>query len=176
MHPEVILRVLLFGGTLLLCSEPFSLFARLFTPSRTFRTLKRALLKIKRKLSQRTLQANRANALRSTGPKSNNGKSVSRMNALKHGIFSRTAMKSTSASYESADATPSVESVLKEELRGELRLVRNRLERLVAFEQNCAKDPDLLERNARLIGRYDRMLTRQLHKHVRECANLETGN
>ena len=84
-------------------------------------------------------------------------------------------MKGTSASYESADATSSVESVFKEELRGELRWLRNRLERLVAFEQNCAKDPDLLERNARLIGRYDRMLTRQLHKHVRECANLETG-
>jgi hypothetical protein len=133
-------------------------------------------LKIKRKLSQRALQANRANALRSTGPKSENGKSISRINALKHGVFSRIAVKSTSASYESADSTFSVESVLKGKLRSELRLVWNRLERLIAFEQNCAKDPDLLERNARLIGRYDRMLTRQLHKHVRECANLETGN
>jgi hypothetical protein len=37
---------------------------------------------------QRT--ANRANAKKSTGPKSENGKSVSRMNALKHGLTAKT--------------------------------------------------------------------------------------
>jgi hypothetical protein len=40
-------------------------------------------------LSTRALDARRANALKSTGPRTTKGKSYSRLNALKHGFFSR---------------------------------------------------------------------------------------
>lgn len=39
--------------------------------------------------SEKQIAANRRNALRSTGPKTAEGRAVSRMNALKHGILSR---------------------------------------------------------------------------------------
>jgi hypothetical protein len=40
--------------------------------------------------SEKQVQANRANAKRSTGPKSGNGKSISRMNACRHGLTAET--------------------------------------------------------------------------------------
>ena len=40
-------------------------------------------------VSQRQLEANRANAKRSTGPKSASGKARSRLNAVTHGLTSR---------------------------------------------------------------------------------------
>ena len=41
----------------------------------------------KRPVSPRKLEANRRNALKSTGPKTPTGKAYSRRNALKHGLF-----------------------------------------------------------------------------------------
>ena len=49
----------------------------------------RELLRNKRPISERKLQANRANAKHSTGPRTEAGKAVARRNALKHGILSR---------------------------------------------------------------------------------------
>jgi hypothetical protein len=40
------------------------------------------------KVSQRKIEANRRNALRSTGPKTDRGKSIVSRNALKHGLLS----------------------------------------------------------------------------------------
>jgi hypothetical protein len=42
----------------------------------------------KKTMSEKQLRANRANALKSTGPRTEQGRAVSRWNALKHGIFS----------------------------------------------------------------------------------------
>jgi hypothetical protein len=44
--------------------------------------------RVKRPISERKLQANRANAKHSTGPRTDAGKAASRWNALKHGILS----------------------------------------------------------------------------------------
>lgn len=42
--------------------------------------------------TERQIQANKLNALRSTGPITTEGKSVSRLNALKHGISAKTVL------------------------------------------------------------------------------------
>ena len=39
-------------------------------------------------ISQRKLEANRRNALKSTGPRTEAGKRICSMNAVKHGLFS----------------------------------------------------------------------------------------
>src|ERR1700676_2414808 len=49
---------------------------------------KKAKMETKRPISTCKLQANRNNAKRSTGPRSERGKAASRRNALKHGILS----------------------------------------------------------------------------------------
>jgi hypothetical protein len=43
----------------------------------------------KKALTERAMAANRENAKRSTGPKTDSGKSHSRLNAIKHGLLSR---------------------------------------------------------------------------------------
>ncbi|MBV9281527.1 MAG: hypothetical protein JOZ41_15720, partial [Chloroflexi bacterium] len=42
--------------------------------------------------SEKQIQANRRNALHSTGPRSEQGKTASRRNALKHGVFAHQAL------------------------------------------------------------------------------------
>lgn len=41
------------------------------------------------------------------------------------------------------------------------------------FESECAQRLNGLEQNARLICRYERMLTRKLHAYIRESAGLK---
>ena len=54
-----------------------------------------------KRVSERQLAANRANALRSTGPKSPEGKAASARNALKHGILSKAVIPPALEKYES---------------------------------------------------------------------------
>ena len=44
------------------------------------------------KISERKRAANRANAQKSTGPRTGRGKSISRFNAVRHGLLSRQAL------------------------------------------------------------------------------------
>ena len=48
-------------------------------------------------ISERKLKANRANALRSTGPKTERGKNNSRYNAARHGILGRSLLLQSGA-------------------------------------------------------------------------------
>jgi hypothetical protein len=136
---------------------------------------KKAKMETKRPISTRKLQANRNNAKRSTGPKSERGKAFSRRNALKHGILS--------CSVDFPDGTAAADSSLlqlsgshsSEMLRAEsteIGSIWGKLARVVAFERECAEHPGGLERNAHLICRYERTLTRQLHARIRECAGI----
>ena len=132
----------------------------------------------KRPISERKVVANRANAKRSTGPKTEAGKAASRRNALKHGILS--------CCVDLPLATPGFDlgslklngSLVSEVLGKDLALqeinrIWGKLARVVVFEKDCTQRPDGLERNGRLICRYERMLTRQVHSRIRECAGFQ---
>lgn len=129
----------------------------------------------KRPISERKLLANRANAQRSTGPRTESGKEASRRNALKHGILSRSldlpsaitgvdvsALKLGSPPDAGTDSAPR-----------QISRIWDKLARVVMFEKECSQRPAGLEQNVRLICRYERMLTRQLHAQIRECAGLD---
>lgn len=129
---------------------------------------------MKRPISERKLQANRANAKRSTGPRTEAGRAASRRNALKHGILSRAVgldLGSLEFNGSLASEVLGTRSALQE-----INCIWGKLKRVVVFEKDCAHHPDGLERNGRLIYRYERMLTRQLHARIRECAGLESAN
>ncbi|MGA3041735.1 MAG: hypothetical protein ABSF54_13190 [Bryobacteraceae bacterium] len=44
--------------------------------------------------TKRQIAANRRNALKSTGPRSENGKAISRFNALRHGLYAKSGVRS----------------------------------------------------------------------------------
>ena len=133
---------------------------------------------IRQPISERKLQANRANAKRSTGPRTEAGKAVSSRNALKHGILScsldlgpanSVANFSSSMLEESlVPHVPATDAALQEIIR-----IWDRLARVLLFEQDCAQCLDGLAQNARLICRYERMLTGKLHAYIREHAGLK---
>lgn len=136
---------------------------------------KHEVLPVKHPVSGRKLQANRANAKRSTGPRTEAGKAVSRRNALKHGILSRTL--------DPPSAIPNIDvAALKRggALAGvtgsatqQISRIWDKLARVVRFEKECSQRTAGLEQNARLIYRYERTLARQLHAQIRECAGLD---
>jgi hypothetical protein len=132
---------------------------------------------IKQPISERKLQANRANAKRSTGPRTEAGKAASRKNALKHGILSRVV--------DLPSAVPEVdlcslelsrpvlpEVLVRDAAIKEISRIWGKLVRVVVFERDSIQHPDGLEQNGRLIDRYERMLTRQLHACIREQVDL----
>ena len=129
-------------------------------------------LRAKRPISERKLRANRANAQRSTGPRTAAGKATSSGNALKHGILSR-SLDSQFATFRGsfASGVSATGSALQE-----IDRLWRRLARVLTFENECAQSADGLERNARIIVRYERMLTRQLHLHIHECAGLKDSD
>jgi len=135
-------------------------------------------METKRPISARKLQANRNNAKRSTGPRSERGKAASRKNALKHGILSYFV--------DFPHGTPAADSSLlnlselySSRMLGadstEIGRIWGKLARVVAFERDCAERSGGLQRTARLIYRYERMLMRQLHALIRECAGVSDG-
>jgi hypothetical protein len=135
---------------------------------------------IKRPISERKLLANRANAKRSTGPRTEAGKAASRRNALKHGILSR-AVDLPSALPGELFLLERSRTVLPEVLGRdaaikEIGCIWGKLARVVVFERDCIERPDGLEQNGRLISRYERMLTRELHARIREQADLAGKN
>jgi hypothetical protein len=138
-------------------------------------------LSMKRPISERKLQANRANAKRSTGPRSEAGKAASCRNALKHGILSRAVdlpLETPGPDLRSLKENGSIVSEVlgRDSALREISRIWGRLTRVVVFEKDCAHHPNALECNGRLICRYERMLTRQLHARIRECAGLESAN
>jgi flagellar biosynthesis/type III secretory pathway protein FliH len=76
--------------------------------------------------TQKQLQANRANARRSTGPKTETGKAVSRLNAVKHGLTAKTLI----IAGESADDFDELRAKLVQELNPQSTLECELVEQL----------------------------------------------
>ena len=87
-------------------------------------------------MSRKQLEANRANAKRSTGPKSDAGKTRSRMNALKHGFSTQ-------------------EKVLEGEDADQFDALRAQLE--AEFDPNSVIERELVDRLAVLLWRLRRV-------------------
>ena len=95
--------------------------------------------------SYRQIQANRRNALRSTGPKTESGKQVSRCNALRHGLTAETII----CSLEDADdykafeagitADYDAQSAVERELVLQLASILWRLRRATAWKPDCLR-------------------------------------
>jgi hypothetical protein len=86
-------------------------------------------------ISERKREANRKNALRSTGPKTPRGKSVSRLNSLKHGLLARALPIRNLPIFELGDEKH-LEEILSDlylELRPEGRIEEMLVERIA----NC---------------------------------------
>jgi len=93
-------------------------------------------------LSDRAREANRANAAKSTGPKTEEGKAKSSANALQHGVFAHAAFlpgedPQAFAAMErllTEDYAPA--TVIEEFLLGRLASIQWKLERLMSAEQD----------------------------------------
>ena len=135
-------------------------------------------MKGKSSISERKLQANRANAKRSTGPRTEAGKAVSRRNALKHGILS-----------QAIDLPPRITRADQHLLRaaglfksGSLPIdsrasdvahILEKMIRVLALEKDCMQCPDGLKQKGKLLHRYERMLSAKLHTQICILTGLE---
>lgn len=134
---------------------------------------------VKRPISERKLQANRANAKRSTGPRTESGKAASRRNALKHGILSLSIElppKTPRLDLHSlkGDRSPVFKSLLTDSASRDINRIWERMARVLVFERECMQRPDGLKQNARLIHRYECMLSRKLHGRIYELGEFST--
>jgi hypothetical protein len=68
-------------------------------------------------VSEERLAANRANAQRSTGPKTREGRAASRMNALKHGLLSQEVLICSPHRYESEEELFALHDRFRDELQ-----------------------------------------------------------
>src|SRR5215472_6837953 len=120
--------------------------------------------------TERQKAANRANARRSTGPKTPKGKAAVRLNAIRHGLLARDEVKSYKKSVFS-DAPLGI--VIRDEAShseatealAEAESERDRDEVLLgcAFEAD-AKDGDAIAKLARYETRHERSLFRNLNE------------
>ena len=139
-------------------------------------------------ISEKRLQANRANAKRSTGPKTAAGKAVVRRNALKHGLLSRTIslLPNEVGTFNSIrlnmKKSQPPETIEDGQTLEEIAWIWCKLEKVMELEiQSNVDRPQGATAAPRLIHRYESSLSQQLHARIRQNAkcwqerNRETG-
>jgi hypothetical protein len=135
-------------------------------------------LPVKRLISERKLRANRANAKRSTGPRTEAGKAVSRRNSLKHGIRSRAidlapVVTNAEQSLSKMVGLLTPGSVKTNSAMSSIASLWEKMTRVLEVEKDRMQQPGGLDQHGRLLHRYERMLTNQLHARIRELRGLE---
>ena len=140
-------------------------------------------METRRPISEKKLQANRANAKRSTGPRTPAGKAAVRANALKHGVRSGSlsvlpdeGLKQWNDVVLSIKKTWEPKTVEEEALTEEIANLWWKLRRLVQLETNSVSglsDP-ASDHSAtlRLLPRYEGSLSRQLRVRIRRLLQL----
>jgi hypothetical protein len=142
----------------------------------------------KKPISEKRLQANRANAKRSTGPKTAAGKALVRRNALKHGLLSRTIslLPNEAETFNSIRLNMTKnqppETTEDGQTLEEIARIWCKLEKVMGLEIESNVDrPRGATTAPRLIHRYERSLSQQLHARIRQYEkcwqerNRETG-
>ncbi len=142
-------------------------------------------MEIRRPISEKKMQANRANARRSTGPKTSAGKAAVRKNALKHGMRSNSLSVRPDECVEhfndmllSIKTTGEPKTVEEETLLEEIAGLWWKLRRLVQQQGLfCVSDPGL-DRSAtlRLFRRYEGSLSRQLSVRIQRLVQLRRNS
>jgi hypothetical protein len=138
----------------------------------------------KRPISQKKLAANRANAQRSTGPQTPEGKEKSKLNAVKHGLTSRyfpAVIEAGTAEWEELEAVRvdlhnhhqpvgPVEELLLEKMTIEYMRYR----RLVEREQLlCVRRPGYYLDIVDKLARYQTAINRQLFEAMKELERVQ---
>jgi hypothetical protein len=135
-----------------------------------------------RPISEKKLQANRANAARSTGPKTLAGKATVRRNALKHGLCSQTLELRPDMCegglhdlLVSIKATGKPKTIEEESMLEEIAGLWWKLRRLVRQQGDSLafiSDPGSDRSTLRLFLRYEASLCRQLNVRIRRLVQL----
>jgi hypothetical protein len=129
-----------------------------------------------------TASVNRANSEHSTGPKTEEGKEKSSLNALRHGLTGRHVTLPTEDSGAYKRHVKSFEDHLEPQGPIEASLVQSladtawRLNRVVALETKLLKSPESLETQIKALSNlslYTQRLTRQFEKLEKELRELQ---
>ncbi len=142
--------------------------------------------------SAKQIEANRRNAMKSTGPKTKPGKSRSRYNAKKHGLLTKT-LEAVEVAFEWKKDLEKLTDELYDEYRPQSPLEKIMVERLISVtwrirriqlidanefetqfeshEQATMIDPE----NLNLICRYETMLNRQFYQLIDRLEKLQNN-
>jgi hypothetical protein len=132
--------------------------------------------------SQKQIEANRRNAQNSTGPKTLQGKTAVRLNALRHGLRARTAVLPDENADDFHQLCAGLESEFRPQTRAEQILVEEmavshwKLARLETGERAIyKKDIPVKEQMAMIVqlSQYEARLKRSFIKAMRELEHLQ---
>jgi hypothetical protein len=138
----------------------------------------------KRPTSSKKLAANRANAQRSTGPKTPEGKEKSKLNAVKHGLTSRyfpALIEAGTAEWEELEAVRTdllnhyqPIGPVEELLLGKINIEYMRYRRLVEREQVlCFHNRGYYLEIVDKVTRYQTAINRQFYQAIQELERLQ---
>jgi len=102
-----------------------------------------------KRMTEKQLAANRANALQSTGPRTAQGRAVSRWNALQHGVLARALIPPALEPYESRDEFAALLQTLRQELSPQSAIEEILVERIATSYWRLAR---LLRAEAGMIA------------------------
>lgn len=138
----------------------------------------------KRAISPKKLAANRANAQRSTGPKTSEGKEKSKLNAVRHGLTARyfpAVIQAGTAEWEHFEGVRTdlygfyqPADPIEELMLDKLTMEYVRYRRLVEREQVlCAANRPYFLDIVNKLARYQTAINRQLFEAMRELERLQ---
>lgn len=133
--------------------------------------------------SLKQVEANKQNAQASTGPKTEEGKAVSKYNALKHGLLSKEVLFDGEDERELIELGKKLRSELAPDTEFELlladRIVANfwRLKRAMTKEQASVYNDlaGIIELEADVFFRYETMLEKSIYKALHELQRLQAS-